>query len=254
MKASLTKFVEAYTKFTVGDKAVAIPYSIAAIQPIPKQSYDMGRTSRFNHYGAKGSPDQVSRALGQAARQHQFSLSEAKPNEITEFMIKHGIGVDCSGFVYNVLDGWLRANAYPPLNRQILRTKGLKGKLEQYVLGWRWVRRAGAATLTSPLNTIKIQAASDVRPGDLLRLKHDRWQHIAIVVAATPKRITYAHSSEYTKIPGPHTGYIIITQPQMGLEAQDWHELTYNGKNYGKYAFNPNRGDAVRRLKYLAER
>ncbi len=114
------------------------------------------------------------------------------------------------------------------------------------------VRRSSAATLTSNLNSVKVEAVQDIRPGDI-RLTHVDWsgKHIAIIVATSPKTITYAHSSETTKTQGPHFATIKILDKHKGLDAQQWSEVTQDNQAYGPFAFDPKRGDSVRRLRYL---
>jgi len=58
-------------------------------------------------------------------------------------------------------------------------------------------------------------------------------------------------TSQYTKIQGARFGKIKIKDKNKGLEFQEWLEETKKGKNYGKDAFDPHRGDSVRRLKFL---
>ena len=254
MTEDLRQIVESYTKLRVGDKLVDLPYTIATSQ-INTTGAIMGRTSRYANFAGKGRPDQIHRALLSEAGRHNLNLAIATPQEIHAFMIKQGIGVDCSGFVYNVLDAYLRANKLPPLNQLILRRNDVLGRLERLLLGWRWVRRCSAATLTNDFNTAKVLRADAIRPGDVIRLTHADWpgNHIAIVVATSKSQITYAHSSGTTQHQGPHTAFIKITHPELGLENQSWEELTQSGHNYGTYSFQPVRGDSVRRLMILAK-
>jgi hypothetical protein len=46
---------------------------------------------------------------------------------------------------------------------------------------------------------------------------------------------------------------ITILDKSKGLEAQKWAETTQDGQNYGAYAFDPARGDSVRRLRYSSK-
>lgn len=247
----LSKIVASYTEFQVAGKKVAIPYALAA--SYDDNPYDTGRPTRHANFSGKGRPEQIKQALQKATTTKYFDLAKASANEIAQFMTQEGIGMDCSGFVYNVLDAYLRSSGQPSLNHLVLRSNNLVGKLERLILRKFWVRRCSADTLTNNFNTTEISKAGDVMPGDMIRLTPAGWhgKHIAIVVAATPTQITYAHSSEYTKTQGPHTATIKIRDSQAGLEAQDWQETTLDGQNYGTFAYVPASGDSVRRLRGL---
>ena len=250
----LLKFAQEYINFSIEGKKVNIPYCIVSQKKERKPSYAMARTGKYSNYAGKGSPEQIRTALLSAAKKKPFDLTARGPEEITAFMIHEGIGIDCSGFVYNVLDTYLRATRDSSLDRLILRYPGILGGIERLLLSRDRVRRSSAATLTSDLNTTIIEKVKDIQLADMMRLTHSYWKgkHIAIIVDIHKKYITYAHTSEFTKTQGPHLGKIVIVNPEKGLESQAWLETTQTGVNYGEYAFDPRRGDSVRRLKYLA--
>jgi len=251
MSTNLRQIAEEYINFEVLGKRFSVPYAISH-NPTPAYAGE-GRTSAHANYGGKGTPAEIRQTLIRVAKQSKFSLDTSSADQIRDFMVKHGIGVDCSGFVYNVLDEYLRASGQPGLAGRIRRFPGLKGRADSLLFRSRAVRRASASTLTSDLNTTHIEKAAEIKPGDMLRLTHASWagNHIAIVVEVTPKLITYAHSSVYTPVTGTHFGQIKIVDKSLGLEKQRWLEQTSDGKNYGQDAFVPARGDAVRRLKSL---
>ncbi len=244
-----------YINFQVEGKQVKIPYCIVEQLGEKKYSYTMGRTDRYRNYAGKGTPEEIKKALYDSARKKSFDLKKGQSDEISRFMIKEGIGIDCSGFVYNILDSYLRQTKNISLDQLILRYYGVFGLLERLILKKNRVRRSSAATLTNSLNTIKIEKAKDAKPGDMIRLTHVNWKgkHIVIIVSVNKTSIRYVNASEYTKIQGPHFGKIQIIDPDKGLEYQNWLEILRNGKNYGKEVFDPKRGDSLRRLKYLVE-
>lgn len=245
------KFANEYIDFRVEDKKVQIPYCMVMQPGEIKHSYTMARVDKYSNFAGKGSVEQIKQALHKEAKKNNFDLNKASSEEITQFMIEKGIGIDCSGLVYNCLDKYLRQVKGISLSRFIYRYPGLLGKIERFLLNYYRIRRISAATLTNNLNTIKIEKAKEAVPGDLIRLTHSDWKgkHVVIIVETNKKSITYASASEYTKIQGPHLGKIEIIQKDKGLESQKWLELTRDGKNYGQDAFDPQRGDSIRRLK-----
>jgi hypothetical protein len=235
---------------------VSVPYTISTegkSRAIGELS-SAGVTDRFANYGGKATPQQVKHLVYAAARKNHFDLEKASAQEIVSFMITKGIGVDCSGFVYYILDQYLRRKKRQTLDSLILRYPGMWGKIERFLLQQNRVRRTSAATLTSDLNTIPIKRVCDMQPGDLIRLTHRDWKgkHVIVVVSLSDTEITYAMTSQYTQIQGARFGKIKIRDKNKGLEAQTWLEKTKKGENYGKDAFDPKRGDKVCRLRILA--
>lgn len=258
MDSLLYSFANEYISFEIAGKIINVPYSITKegmAQYAIGDDSSGGQTDKYANYGGKGTPEQIRNIVIQTAEKDKFDLQKAKPEEIIDFMIEHGIGVDCSGFVYNVLNLYLKKTKNKSLDTLILRYKGIAGILERFLLQYNRVRRSSAATLTNDLNTVKIEAIKDIRPGDMIRLTHTDWKgkHIAIIVDVDDNNITYAMSSQYTITQGVHFGEIQILDKTKGLEAQEWLEETKKGENYGKDAFDPYRGDSVRRLRFLSK-
>jgi len=255
MNTILYQLADEYVHFEIEGKIISVPYSISKEgkkRAIGELS-SAGVTGRFANFGGKGSPQQIKQLVLGAAKKESFFIKKATEEEFLKFMIDHGIGVDCSGFVYNILDQYLRTTKKISLDTIILRYPGIFGKIERFLLQKNRIRRSSAATLTSDLNTVKIVKVKDIKPGDMLRLTHSDWtgKHIAIIVEINKDYILYAMTSQYTKTQGARFGKIIILDKNKGLEAQKWSESTKKGENYGKDAFAPSRGDSVRRLKCL---
>jgi len=241
-----------YVNFEIGGKKIMMPYCIVDV-PYDRAKHKMGRTDRFHNFAGKGTPEQIRKLTIKTAKTKKFNLEAASKQEIIQFMVDNGIGIDCSGFVYNILDAYIRKVKKTSLANYVYRQSGLLGKVENLLLRKNRVRRISAATLTNELNTIKIEKVKDIQPGDIIRLTHSDWpgKHIAIIVDRDNTDITYAMASEYMKIRGAHFGTIRIKNNNKGLELQEWQEANYDGQNYQKDAYDPKRGDSVRRLKYF---
>ena len=85
---------EEYSKFilSVYGKKVAIPYRInIPPDPHPKRQ-------------GKSSPQDILKQLKEDALTQSFDLKSASIEQIQQFMIQNKLGLDCSGFVYRMLD------------------------------------------------------------------------------------------------------------------------------------------------------
>lgn len=233
----LMKKIREFTQMDFFGKKVAVPYW--------KNEFDyQTRTySASGPFGGKGTPRQIYNVTLNLAQQQGFDLKKAKPEQIREFMQKNHVGLDCSGFAYQLLDaldmkirglgvdGFIKADI--PLE---------SGGDDNY-----GIKRVSAKALTNETNTIEVESVSEIKTGDLIRMKGD--EHLAVVIAVTPEKIAYAHSEDETVIEGPHVGKIMIKDIYDELQKQDWTECLKDGKNFQEEFYNPQRGDSVRRLK-----
>ncbi len=144
------------------------------------------------------------------------------------------LGIDCSGFVYRVLQKLVSLHF---MNCQI------KGLDEVFKGG---INKTNADTLTNQNYSAKIIELSSLQTGDLLRVSSGK--HVAIVLGIKDNHIIYAHSSSKTKIQGVHTGRIEIINIKETLSQQNWLEKTKEGENFGKKYFHEENGDGIYRL------
>lgn len=235
-----------YVNFEVEGKKVPIPYILG-----------YGRW-QFHRTSGKGSPQAIRDEVVTIARQKNFDLKRASEKEIYFFLKQNKIGIDCSGLAFHLLDAYTRERLQKPLATFLLRKPGIIGKIEKNVLSFQRHRRISAATLTSDLNSFTIPATKDIQIADLIRIHQDE-DHVLIVTSVTKDEegevaeITYIHSSHLkTRKQGPHYGTIQVHNPTLGLEAQQWLELTKAKRSYGETIFNPTLGDSIRRLKIFA--
>src|SRR4030042_7157871 len=157
MCRTLKPIADDYINFLVVGKRIQIPYCIVKTPKEIPQPFDMARTDEYTNVAAKGTPEQIRKVLNACTRKNNFSLQKHSAQEITDFMVEKGIGIDCSGFVYHVLDRYIKKYRHNSLEKIIVRSPGLVGKIERWLLRKNRVRRISGTTLTSDLNTIKIK-------------------------------------------------------------------------------------------------
>lgn len=148
---------------------------------------------------------------------------------------KERIGIDCSGFVYRVLDELTR------LKYHNCNIKSLDGVFSG------GINKTNADTLTHRKYSDPVNNIADYRHGDLIRMMGGK--HVLVIISVTDSRIIYAHSSHITETQGVHRGQIRITDVNESLDRQDWLEETKDGQNFGFKHFHTDKGDGVYRLK-----
>lgn len=186
-------------------------------------------------YG-KSSPLVLTRDTKQIAALGGIDLKILSVEEIRGFMMDNQLGIDCSGFAYQMLSyltkkigkGSLRMNGFPkPSNTNV-------------------------AIFASDKFSYPIDSVQEVQPGDLIVFNRGAGQraHMLVVMEKFDSEIVYSHSTGTASITGVQSGKIQIIDPKGGLQSQEWgHDLKDGGslKDY----FDPKAGDSVRRLRIL---
>lgn len=256
----LTKATKEYTEFEVAGKRVQIPYHIARDQQAREQKWKLWK------FSSKGTPEQIHQELEKTASKVGFDLKEATALEINKFMTDYKIGIDCSGFVYHVLDPLVKAKTGRGIGSWVSRFKGFVGAIEKFILSYERVRRIGTKDLARDLNSVPVMKIENIIPGDLIwhAAKHldenkRRRRHVIVVTSLEVddtsrelRRINYAHSARETFPSGPHFGTLDVINPHDWLDKQKWEETMTNGANYGEDFFGPSYRSGVRRLRCLA--
>ena len=204
----LSSFLEQFFSLeVVPGKKVRIPYWRNRLFPRRIQG----------PFGGKGTPQEIKKATLQKAREAGVNLREMSEEEIRKFMKQKRIGLDCSGFAFQIL-AFLFPGFWQGLKMAPGRSKNP-------------IRRFNAQALTSEENTSPVKKVKDIKMGDLIPLSFlgKKTDHVLVVVGKTDKEIIYAHSSQKTPITGPHLGKIIVTDSNAGLEKQKWLEKTRKG-------------------------
>jgi hypothetical protein len=234
---NLKKFLDQFFQLKIAGKKVRLPYW--------RNKINFAGLRRIQGpFGGKGTPAQIRQATYQKAREEKIDLEPYSAKQIRQFMKQKKIGLDCSGFAFQVLN-FLQPNFWKSL-------KMAPGKSKNPI------KKFNANALTAQENTVKINKTADIKVGDLIPVgfcpNKKQIDHIMIVVDKNNREIVYAHSSNKTKPSGPHLGKIIITDPQKPLEEQKWQEKLADGQPLLQLAKEPLKTMGVRRIRNLKTR
>ncbi len=232
IKEKILGFVHKYTKMDISGMVICCPYWMNRLKE--------GKVILRGFTNGKGSAeeirDELIERLNGLSPEDRFELT---PENLRKFAKREKIGIDCSGFVYRVLDQLVQKK-YQGCNLSNLKqvfTGGIDG--------------TNARILSSKDFCIPVIKVKDFRLGDMIRLWYGK--HIAVIIDVNDKEIVYAHTSSLsTKIQGAHTSLVRIIDADKPLEYQDWEEQTREGDNFGKKRFNSQKGDGVFRLKIFS--
>jgi len=189
-------------------------------------------------YSGKGTPRQIVACAYRIAKSHKINLDTLSKDELTCLLKEYRLGIDCSGFVFHLLNSIYKENHKENIADILLPNNTLPG--------WRAVWRCSASRLTSDDYSTAIQL-DVVQAGDMIKTMGG--SHVMIITEVNEDQITYAHSSYLsTKLEGVHLGVIKIDASDKDIKEQYWQEMTSDNKAYNRKFLLP--GDGFRRPKW----
>lgn len=224
--------IQEYLHFNLGKAHCSVPYF--------NNKTKLARAALRVHAG-KGTPSEIrdeAYELLVASRIDPEALDDASLKKILR---DKNLGIDCSGFVYHVLDEEFKGSGRTPLNKRIsfVYCRGLFAKA---VCSLRPAENCNVATFAHDDNSSLISVA-DVLPGDIITImgggddEADR-DHILLIHAVdyrdgTPISIRYSHAIAYPQDglygTGVRQGAIEISDPQRSITVATWTENDRSG-------------------------
>jgi len=234
--------VQHYQSLQIHGKNVPTPYYINQVEPLfinlmkdsgidDSQIANVRKLYRekqipYGWYRGKGTPEQIAEAAVAISEQVGLPLSKSDPDTIVEFMKLYALGVDCSGFVYNVL-----SYAFEKEGKFNLFTQSLdwSDKNKQSAGG------AGAFVFAG--NASDVIDPSLMREQDLILIKGRKSQyvHIGIMLRKDDGNLVVAQSSagrapygvREDTIKPTQEGFKVDYQPAIG---DQWETLYQNDR------------------------
>jgi hypothetical protein len=220
LSQSALTVIKAYKSLQFGDNQVCTPYFNNKRQKV---------RGALRVLVGKGTPEEiVEEAKLMAVRAH-VDLDMLNAVELNTFLIDHYLGVDCSGFVYHVLNAEVHARTGKKLksflkfpNRSIIR------KLLAIL---RTVENTNVKILAHDKNSSNVKLV-DVKPGDIITMigskKVGNPDHVLLIESAIENKITYVHSYKFSTdgkySHGIKHGSITLTDDSKKIEEQSWDE------------------------------
>jgi hypothetical protein len=216
----LKRIYKKFAELKLGGKIVATPYRLN------EMDQDYGPA-----FQGKSSPEVIIETATSLANKEQVKLADLSIDEIRKFLEDHKLGIDCSGFVYRMLD---------------FMVKKIFSRALQDATGLDHVGNTNVELLTSTDFTVPIENISDIKPADIIKVhSFEKPPHCMIILEVRGSKILYAHSSLSSTPSGVHTSFITITDPTKSIDQQKWAE-EYLLRNW-----NEELGDGVHRLKIM---
>lgn len=212
----------------------------------------------------KGSPKDIFDEIEIIALRERVGLHTMTGETLKIFMVNHDIGIDCSGFVYYVLNAESLARDKGSVDRHLHFPfrKGILGKIKSKLQP---VTNIDVITLAHQKNS-RVIALTDVQVGDMITMtnisENDKSNNTSNASARIPNHIAVIHQIEYQNfVPttlhythsiawpsdgvnghGVRQGVIEIIDPKKSLTEQRWTEAgkMSSGKTGGSFGENEN--------------
>lgn len=157
---------------------------------------------------------------------------------IRQFLVDNNLGIDCSGFVTNVLQKHFWETKKIDLARKLFVTPK-KNFLRWIISRLRPVEQISVGVYANDKNTLVVNELQKIQPADLIIMlktgPNKNHNHILLVTEVSVEKIKYAHarawSSEGKYGHGVAQGAITIASPEKGLLEQVWEEKDKIGEN-----------------------
>ena len=245
---SVLELIDQYQNLTIGGKTVKTPYYIRTKQETH---------AKLQSLSGKGSPDEIITEALVVGKLRHVDFSAMSDEEIRNFLRKEHIGIDCSGYVYHLLNVWVYDQYHKPLH-SILKYP-YKGFINRIAVFLRPAMNTSVAVLTDPKNASRIKL-KDAKPGDLIRMPAlTSGDHVALIIKTTYdkagqlKQITFTQSSQqFGQDHGVRVDTIDIIDNTKGLEDQKWNDLDKDGISWTLKQFKKDlKYSGIFRLKFF---
>lgn len=217
---------ERYLNLGVGGKKIKVPYfsndigiyfrelmekaGIGAVKIAKAYGLYKDRKIPFGWYRGKGTPEELEEAAVKLANQKGLDLESTSATSIREFMKETGLGIDCSGFVYEIL-------AYAIGRNKWMRICG-KDRFHMGSSGF-------GSGISRELEAVKLKPLDLV----LVRRRDGSYGHVAIILKKSGKLYVFQSTDAIVPMGVTCNGLKIInSRPVFGFKparGPGWQQL-----------------------------
>ncbi len=178
---------ERFMNIKIGNKSIRCPFfmnndplylNTKHYQSVPK--------------GGKLTPEEIETKILQLAEKNNVNLDMLTQEQLNEFLLTNGIGVDCSGLIYQFL------------KQTYLALGGTAENFEKSITnesGQTGITKIGTQQLLSENNSCPIEDLSQIKPGDFI-IRLGNYYHSVIIVSVNSRTLNCLHASNEIKNSG----------------------------------------------------
>lgn len=204
---------------------------------------DLKNTEMFKAVpnGGKMSPSGIAKMSIKVLDEKNLISENMSDDQIRFFNRQNCIGVDCSGFSYQLVKHIYEEIGGIDFDQKIVGVNNLHG-----------ITKVNSDFLTNDFNSMSITDVNQIKSGDLIRGMGGI--HSLVVASRNGDWIRCAHSSDGVPAVGVSTFDIHIIKKDGGILDQYWSERNSNGIYFNERLRDKSKpGDGIRRLTIMQE-
>ena len=218
------KVINDYSNFTIGNASCSVPYF---------NNKKIKNRAGLRAQVGKGRPQEIREELEIILKKNKIDLEQISNENLKKILVDNNIGIECSGFVFHVLDAEAQSRNLGSIARKIhfINCHGIIGQIRCAI---RPIENCDVSTFANDKNSIRVKI-QDIRPGDIVTMMgngaDDMRNHILIIKEVEyenniPKSFSYAHAIAYPEDgiygSGIRQGKIILSDLSADLDSQQW--------------------------------
>ncbi len=232
---SALHILNSYKHLPIGTHKILCPYF---------NNKSAGLRSALPVLVGKGSPKEIVEEVEIISLKRGLNLNELDEKKIRHLLVDQKIGIDCSGFLYHILNEEFKAKKLGSL-RKYLNFQG--GPMRRLLARLHPVKNTNVTLLADERNSISIKM-KDIQPGDFFVIigsgKEDDREHTILTTKIDLEdnnllKIHYAHSLKWNSDTiyshGVRVGVIDIVKPDENILNQIWTENNKTGVDNETY-------------------
>jgi len=194
LSKSAQEVLEGYDHFRIDPATCSVPYF---------NNKKIGRRFSLRAYIGKGSPAEIREEVSSLFIKDKIDIGTLNSSGLKKFLINNNLGIECSGFVYHVLDAENRSRGLGPLGKKI-RLVNL-GFLSRIFRTFRPAENCDVTTFASDRNSL-IVPPSKIKAGDMITMITSKEKgltnHILLITGVNENNegkivAEYAHAAAY---------------------------------------------------------
>ncbi|MEK7609667.1 MAG: hypothetical protein AAB470_00910 [Patescibacteria group bacterium] len=223
--------INQYLNFRVGTAVCSIPYF---------NNKTIKARATLRAYGGKGSPKDIFEEIQTIAVKSHVNIESLTNESLKKILTDNNIGIDCSGFVYYILNAQSEELKNETLDRRLsfVNCHGLIGKIR---CSLRPIENCDVGTLAHDKNSLTVPI-KEISPSDIITMigdsEENEHDHILVIHQVEyqnfiPCKIHYSHAVAYPEDgiygTGIRQGTIEIVDPDKSISEARWIENNKEG-------------------------
>ena len=152
------KIIDSYLKMAIGGKPIICPYYIN----LKKQR------AALRVFLGKGLAQEIINEANFISLKEEIDLNKLSEKDLYQFLVKHNLGIDCSGLTTYILQAIFKENKNINIFKKIKIVSFLKNPYRWLITQLRPIENISVRVLANDKNSFQVNDFQKIKPGDML--------------------------------------------------------------------------------------